>query len=721
MDMSGRSYKCWLQYAPIEDRTWREEAARCCAEIVSLGGGSGADVLRRSALDELKTGLSGMLGTVPRVRDRIGTGSALVLATAEELREAGIAPPPELERIGDEGFVIRTVPRGDERLILLAGRTGRGVLYAAYRFLALLAAGGTASLAGGVPGASADGSLNASAVGSSDISSAERLDRLDVAEAPVNGLRMINHWDNMDGSIERGYAGRSIFYRNHRIVDDLSRVRDYARLLASVGINAISINNVNVHDEETKLITDHLPDVARVADVFRAYGIRLFLSINFASPVQIGGLPTADPLDPDVRRWWAQVADNLYRAIPDFGGFLVKADSEFRPGPFTYGRNHADGANMLADALAPHGGLVIWRCFVYNCLQDWRDRKTDRARAAYDHFLPHDGQFRENVLLQIKNGPMDFQVREPVSPLFGGMSKTNQLLELQITQEYTGQQRHLCYLVTQWKEVLDFDTHAKGPGSTVARIASGSLFNRPLGGFAGVSNIGDDENWTGHLLAQANLYGFGRLAWNPALTAEDIAREWILLTFGGDEEVLRTVSRMLLESWNIYESYTAPLGVGWMVNPGHHYGPNVDGYEYTKWGTYHFADHHGIGVDRTVRTGTGYTAQYHPPVSDMYESLDTCPDELLLFFHHVPYTHRLKSGKTVIQHIYDTHFEGAERAAGLVEAWRTLEGKMDEERYRSVLERLMEQAEHAKEWRDVINTYFYRKSGIPDAHNRTIY
>lgn len=681
---TDRSYACWLQVERIGEPALRDSYARRCGEIAVVGEGA----VLHTAADELAAGIAAMLGDVPvRTAGQPRYARHLLLGKLQDLpAEIRVSLADAESRLGEEGYVIKTC--GDR--IVLAGNTDRAVLYAAFRLLRLMACG----------------------CGPEELS---------ILDKPANGLRMINQWDNMDGSIERGYAGKSIFYRNNRIVDDLTRVRDYARLLASVGVNAIAVNNVNVHDEETRLIDRHLPDVSRLADVFRAYGIRLFLSVNYASPVQIGALETADPLDPGVRKWWADIARNIYNAIPDFGGFLVKADSEFRPGPFTYGRDHADGANMLAEALGPYGGLVIWRCFVYNCLQDWRDRTTDRAKAAYDHFKGHDGRFKDNVILQIKNGPMDFQVREPVSPLFGAMTETNQLLELQITQEYTGHQRHLCYLVPQWKEVLDFETYAKGEGSTVAQIASGALYNRKYGGMAAVSNIGDDLNWTGHLLAQANLYGYGRLAWNPSLSSEEITREWIVQTFGPDPVVADTVSRMLLESWSIYESYTAPLGVGWMVNPGSHYGPNVDGYEYSKWGTYHYADHAGIGVDRTVRTGTGYTAQYHPPRSDEYESLERCPDELLLFFHHVPYTHKLKSGKTVIQHIYDSRFEGAERAQGLVEAWRSLRGRIDESRYNQVLERLEEQAEHAKEWRDVINTYFWRKSGIPDALGRKIY
>ncbi|MCL6549139.1 MAG: alpha-glucuronidase, partial [Alicyclobacillus sp.] len=480
----------------------------------------------------------------------------------------------------DEGFHIRSEQAGGGRRIVIGARTDRGLLYGVYHLLRQVQLG-------------------------------QKVDSLDITEQPKNPVRMLNHWDNLDGSIERGYAGRSIFFRDGQILTDNPRIPEYARLLASVGINAVAINNVNVHHAETELITTaRLPEVAKLADIFRSYGIRLFLSVNYASPMQLAGLDTADPLDPRVAAWWRDAAAEIYRHIPDFGGLLVKADSEGRPGPFTYGRDHADGANMLADAVAPFGGTVIWRCFVYNHLQDWRDRSTDRARAAYDHFQPLDGRFADNVILQIKNGPMDFQVREPVSPLLGAMPRTNQMLELQITQEYTGQQRHLCYLLPQWQEVVRFDTYVKGTGSTVAKAASGALHGRRLGGFAAVSNIGDDVFWTGHVLAQANLYGYGRLAWDPDLAADDIATEWTRLTFGSDERVVGTVVDMLMASWSIYESYTAPLGVGWMVNPNHHYGPNVDGYEYSKWGTYHFGDRDGIGVDRTQRSGTGYTAQY---------------------------------------------------------------------------------------------------------------
>ena len=565
--------------------------------------------------------------------------------------------------------------------------------------------------------------------------------------APATPLRMLDHWDNVAvhdvmGQVERGYSGGSIFYDDGDVRADLSRVEAYARLLASLGINRVAINNVNVHAREARLLTDDLGEVGRIAAVFRPWGIQVHLSVSFAAPMTLGGLSTSDPLDPEVAAWWAAAADRVWTAIPDFGGFVVKADSEGQPGPFAYGRDHADGANMLGAAVAPHDGLVHWRAFVYDHRQDWRDRSTDRARAAHDHFAPLDGRFADTVIVQVKYGPMDFQVREPVSPVIAAMPRTRIALELQVTQEYTGQQRHAVYLGRQWSEILNFDF---GGSRTVADLVAGS------GGFAAVSNVGDDEFWTGHPFAQANLYAYGRLCWDPHLDAIDLLDEWIRMTFpGAPDAVVDTLHTVLDESWETYERYTSPLGVGFMVRPGHHYGPDVDGYEYTPWGTYHFADRDGIGVDRTVATGTGYAGLYPSPWRETYENVETCPDELLLFFHHVPYTHVLHSGKTVIQHIYDTHFEGVERVERFVAAWRRIAGALsgdtpsgsgpsDGAASGSILpgadtpsdptarlvarvgERLDEQARSATEWRDQINTYFYRKSGIPDERGRQIY
>lgn len=548
----------------------------------------------------------------------------------------------------------------------------------------------------------------------------EPLDALDRTKAPLMPMRMLNHWDNMDGSIERGYSGESFFFANDQILVD-GRTRDYARLAASVGINAVVINNVNVKDAATWLITDrYLYKVRELSEVFAGYGIRLYMSLNYAAPVELGELDSADPLSDQVCAWWNQRMETVFGTVPNLGGFLIKADSEGRPGPFTYGRTHADGANMLAKAAAPYGGIIIWRCFVYNCMQDWRDYKTDRARSGYDNFVGLDGTFLDNVILQIKNGPMDFQVREPVHPLFGGLTKTNQILEVQIAQEYTGQQRHLCYLLPMFQEILQFRTHVKEEHDTVRDIVSGRTFGQHNCGMAAVANTGNDENWTGHDMAAANWYGFGRLCFEPELSAEEIAREWIRVTYGNDEQVEETLMFLLMSSWPVYESYTSPLGIGWMVTPNNHYGPSVDGYEYSRWGTYHRADHKGIGVDRS-REGTGYALLYREPNASVYNDKDKCPDELLLFFHHIPYTWKLRSGKTVIQHIYDSHFEGVEIVDEMADRFMELQGKVPDKAYKRMAERFLEQREHAREWRDQINTYFYRKSGILDERGRKIY
>lgn len=537
--------------------------------------------------------------------------------------------------------------------------------------------------------------------------------------SPASALRMLDHWDNVAvhpvmGQVERGYAGGSLFWANGRARGepaDLARVRAYGRLLAACGINAVAVNNVNVHATEAHLLTDRIGEVADIAGVLRPYGIRTHLSVTFAAPIVLGGLPTADPLDEAVCAWWAEATARVYEAVPDFGGYVVKADSEGRPGPFAYGRSHADGANMLAAALEPHGGTVHWRAFVYNHRQDWRDRATDRARAAYDHFVPLDGEFADNAVLQVKHGPMDFQVREPVSPLIGAMPRTRLAVELQATQEYTGQQRHVCWLGPMWSQVLQFRPEA---GVCVGELARGGL--------VAVSNFGDDPFWTGHPLAQANLFTFGRLAWEPDADPGRILDEWIRLTFTPGDTRLHAGLRAVLDgSWRTYEKYTAPLGVGWMVQPGHHYGPSVDGYEYSPWGTYHFADRDGIGVDRSVATGTGYAGQYAKSWAEVYESPDTCPDELLLFFHHVSYGHVLRSGKTVIQHIYDTHFEGVEEVEAAREVWASLADVVDPARHARVAERFEEQLRCAREWRDQVNSYFFRKSGVPDTHGRRIH
>jgi len=539
---------------------------------------------------------------------------------------------------------------------------------------------------------------------------------LEVREAPAMPIRWVDEWDNIDGSIERGYGGRSIFFEDGHVRADLAPVTEYARLLASIGINGCNLNNVN--NSSVFFTSEMLKEVARIADTMRPYGVRVSLSADIASPQKLGGLPTFDPLDPAVKKWWNDKVNEIYSLIPDFGGFTVKADSEGQPGPASYGRSPVDAANTLAAALAPHNGVVLYRAFVYNHHLDWTDPKADRARAAYDIFHPLDGKFAPNVIIQTKEGPIDFQAREPVSPLFGGIPHTNQSMELQITQEYLGQQRHLVYIAPMWKEVLDFDMRVAGDSTPVKEIIAGKTFNRKLGGMIGVACVGQN-GWLGSPLALANLYAFGRLAWNPDLKPEDIAAEWTRQTISTDPAVIHTVVNMLMRSWPAYEGYTGPLGLQTLTDiTGSHYGPNVEASERNGWGQWHKADHDGVGFDRTVATGTGYVGQYQPEVAKIYESAATTPDNLLLFFHHVPYTYKLHDGKTVIQYVYDSHYDGAEQAAQFINEWESLRRKVDPKLYKDVLARLEYQAGHAIVWRDAITQYFLKLSGIPDAQGR---
>ena len=589
------------------------------------------------------------------------------------------------DELGKEGYRIEKKGKAYE----IKGHFGQGLLYGMYALHRLLLAGDEG--------------------------------RIPFQSIPDQAIRMINHWDNFDGSIERGYAGDSIYYDQNAFRGDMELIRQYARLLASIGLNAVSINNVNVHRLETFFIEgEPLSEIKKISDVFGEYGISTFLAINYAAPMTVGNLMTADPLSADVAAWWEKVVVGIYKVIPRFAGFIVKADSEGEPGPFTYGRNHDEGANMLAKAIKPYGGLIIWRCFVYNCSQDWRDRSLDRAKEAYDIFMSIDGHFEDNVILQIKNGPVDFQIREPNSPLFGGLKKTNHILEFQITQEYTGHQKDLCYLIPMWKETLDYDT-LHGDKSTIKNILKKNSPNSNHSGIAAVGNVGMDVNWTGHKLAQANLYGYGRLVWDNELPSKEIAEEWIRLSFDIPKQEEEKIQEILLTSRDVYESYTCPLSVGFMCKPSLHYGVDIDGYEYDRWGTYHYADRSGVGRDRTEATGTAYTKQYSEIRFQEYENLSTCPDELLLFFHHVPYTHVLHSGKTVIQHIYDTHFEGVEKVEEYQAVWESLKDVLDVESYLNVRERLKKQYENAVSWRDQVNTYFYRKSGILDEKGRVIF
>ncbi|MBE7561271.1 alpha-glucuronidase [bacterium] len=645
-------YEAWLRYRPIDDPARLEYCRTYCREIVISSPSREWDAATR----ELVRGLSGLLDRRVAVLGAPTQSGAVILLVKRS--DLSLLSVDERERVRiAEGFIILSTQVEGKSVTVISAETQRGLLYGVFHFLRLVATG-------------------------------EPLEGLSISQQPAMPLRMINHWDNLNGVVERGYAGRSIFRWDQLPIGD-SRYTDYARMLASVGINAIAVNNVNAAVEVLR--SDMLEKAAVLAEHFREYGITLYLSVNFASPMRLGGLSTADPADPAVQGWWKAKAAEIYRLIPDFGGFLVKANSEGQPGPLDYGRTHAEGANMLGRALAPHGGSVIWRAFVYN------PRMADRAMESYREFAPLDGRFDANVAVQIKNGPIDFQIREPVHPLFGQLARTNTVLELQITQEYTGRSTHLVYLVPTWKEVLDFDTYTAGRGTTVSRVIAGRVFPYRICGMAGVSNVGQERNWTGHHFAAANLYGYGRLAWDPELSAESIAEEWARLTWGNDPVVVRTVVDMLLPSAAIYEKYTSPLGVGVLCN-GNHYDPRPASREY-----FHHADGLGVGFDRTRRSGSGYTQQYHAVNTRRFDSRATCPEELLLFFHHVPYTYRLKSGKTVIQHIYDTHYEGVEEARGLLEKWLALEGRVNPQRHREVRLRLEAQIAHAEKWREEIN------------------
>lgn len=661
-------------------------------QIRALGPGA----LEQSAKEELRRSLTSIFPTIDfehesnsgmSARVKAVLAGQTILGTVEEVRKAypDLPVPTDLEPQGY--WIYGNGSSGDGQLLVIVGADQPGILYGAFALLRAPAAGGIFNL-----------------------------HNHPLRSHPAMPIRWVDEWDNADGSIERGYAGRSIFFEGGRVRADLAPVAAYARLLASVGINGCNVNNVN--NATPFLEPGMLQGLARIAEAMRPWGVRLAISVDVASPQKIGGLSTYDPLDPAVKAWWAARVDAIYKLIPDFAGFTVKADSEGQPGPASYGRTPADAANTLAAALAPHGGVVLYRAFVYNHHLEWRDPKADRARAAYDIFHPLDGKFAPNVLIQTKEGPIDFQAQEPVSPLFAGLEHTSQAMEIQVTQEYTGQQRHLVYLAPMWQWVLNFDLRAGGKATLVKKIIAGQSFHQPLGGMVAVAGVGR-EHWLGSPLAMANLYAFGRLAWNPDLTASQIAVEWTRQTVSTAPEVVQTVGKMLLESWPAYLNYTGPLGLQTLTDiTGSHYGPNIESSERNGWGQWHKADHLGVGFDRTVATGTGFVGQYPPQVAKVYESTATTPDDLLLFFHHVPYTYKLHNGKTVIQYIYDSHYAGAAQAAEFVRDWASLKGRIDPALYANVLPRLEYQAGHAIVWRDAVTQYFLKLSGIPDETGR---
>ena len=673
----------WLRY-PRLTPTMASRYSQLPGSVVTLD----RSAVLKSAQAELMRGVQGMLGRTLQVNAGTSKQDAIVLGIGEQIYklDADLKTDPGLQ--GDAYELLSARVNGHAALVITAA-TDRGVLYGAFALLRKIAQG-------------------------------ESITTLHEVQMPSAPLRWINQWDNLDGSIERGYAGASIFFEDRQVRSDLTRAAAYARLLASVGINGCTVNNVNA--DIHVLDPSFIPQLARIADVFRPYGVHLGVAVNVSMPKQVGGLETFDPLDPKVAHWWQSKFDEVYRQIPDFGGVVVKADSEGQLGPAVYVRTPADAANVIARALRPHGGIAFYRAFVYNHHLDWNDPKADRARAAYDIFHPLDGNFDDNVIVQIKYGPIDFQVREPVSPLLGGLQRTNEAVELQITQEYTGQQRHTVFLVPMWKEILDFDLGVAGLHTPVKDVVAGGTFNRSLGGYVGVANVGLSTNWLANHLALANLYGFARLAWNPDLTSSSIAEEWTKLTFGDDPAVVHNVTAILLASWPTYESYTGVLGLQTLTNiTGSHYGPAPESQERNSWGQWIRAERDGLGMDRTVTTGTGFVGQYSLAVQKIYESPGNTPDDLILFFHHVPYTYRLHSGKTAIQSIYDSHYDGAAKAAEFVTTWQSLKGHIDDQRYSEVLSQLEYQSGHAVVWRDAINSWFYTVSGIPDDKARAGY
>ncbi len=668
----------WLRYAPLPARAAQQYKTIPHRIVVTS-----QSAVVHSAANELARGLHSLLGENLQIVSTLPGEDAFILGTPAEIRQ--LVPdwqPPS--PIAGEGFSLAQFAVQGHNDWVLAGGMDRGELYGVFHILEQLA---------------------------------QQKPLARDTEAPSSPIRWVNQWDNFDGSIERGYAGRSIFFDAGHVRSDLTRVSEYGRLLASVGLNGATVNNVNsnLHTLDPEMIRE----LARIADAFRPWGVRMSLAVDLSSPQAVGHLSTFDPLDPGVAAWWRKKVDEIYTAIPDFGGFVIKADSEGRVGPSKYGRTPAQAANTVARALRPHGGVVLYRGFVYNNHLDWNDLKADRARAGYDNFRALDGSFDRNVVIQIKHGPIDFQVREPVSPLFAALRHTNQAIELQITQEYTGQERHMVFLVPMWKVALDTDMRAQNRSTPVSEIVEGKSFHQPLGGFVGVANVGLDANWLHHPMAMANLYGFGKLAWNPELTTAEIVDSWTRLTFGNDPKVVFIVNGLQANSWRVYELYTGPLGIGTLTNIlGIHYGPGIESAERNGWGQWFRADNKGIGMDRTVATGTGYIGQYPPQLAKTYESLETCPDSLLLFMHHVPYDYLLHNGKTLVQYVYDSHYEGAALAASYVPRWKTLRGLIDDQRYYETLELFEYQAGHAVVWRDAVTAWFQHISGIPDKLGR---
>jgi alpha-glucuronidase len=663
-------YELWLRFAPPNDEARRRYFMRF-SRVVVEGKSATASIIR----EEMGSAVASIVGS-PMTYDGPARGDVVVGTPTNSETIRALGWEDELAKAGPEGFVIRTLV-GKRSGIAIASQGETGALYGAYHFLRLLA-------------------------------TAQPIDRLDILERPKVQLRMINHWDNMDGSIERGYAGRSLWQWNELPGTMSPRYVDYARANASIGINGTVVNSVNAN--VLVLTPDYLVKVAALADLWRPYGLRMYLSPNFAAPIRLGGLKTADPLDPGVIAWWKAKAEEIYKLIPDFGGFLVKANSEGQPGPKDYGRNHAEGANCLADAVGGHGGHVIWRAFIYD-----EDVDPDRAKRAYVEFTKLDGQFRPNVLVQVKNGAIDFMPREPFHPLFGALNKTPIIAEIQATQEYLGQAKHLVYLGTMWQEFLESDTYAKGKGSTVGKVIEGAVVPQRVTGLVSVLNPGLDRNWCGHHFSQSNWYASGRLAWNPELTALQIADEWTRMTFSNEEKTLETIRTMMMGSREAFVNYTMPLGLHHLIG-GNHYAPMPQNGKAPRadWTAtyYHQAAADGIGFDRTMK-GNKAVGQYFPPVRDMFDDLATCPEAFLLWFHRCSWDYKLKSGKTLWDGLCEKYQEGARQAAAMQTTWQSLAGQIDPQRHKEVADRLAIQVEDAAKWSEQIVRYFQEFSKRP--------
>ncbi len=666
-------YDLWLRYHRVQNPSLLNDYKRCIEGLKIGGSSASAGVLST----ELTSGINGLLGTTFTAADRIGE-NFIVAGTPGSISGMASSVCDKLRHTGSEGFVIESSKINGKHVTVIAGNTDIAVLYGAFHYLRLLQTG-------------------------------RSIHNLAIVSVPKLKIRILNHWDNLNRHVERGYAGQSI-WDWHRLPGYIDRrYIDYARANASIGINATVLTNVN--SNATVMTKPYIEKVAALAAVLRPYGIKVYLTARFSAPIEIGGLKTADPLDPHVRQWWTIKADEIYSSIPDFGGFLVKANSEGQPGPQNYNRNHADGANMLADAVAPHGGVVMWRAFVYSS-----ETPEDRVKQAYSEFKPLDGSFRKNVLLQVKNGPLDFQPREPFSPLFGAMPHTPLAMEFQVTQEYLGQGTSLVYLAPLYKEILDADTHVQGNGSTVAKVIDGSLDGHDLSGMAGVANIGSDINWTGHVFGQANWYALGRLAWDPALSPETIADEWLTQTFTGTSTFITTAKQMMMGARAAAVNYMTPLGLHHMMGTGHHYGPApwVSDAGRADWNPvyYHKADAQGIGFNRSS-TGSNAVAQYAPEVRAQYENISTCPEAYLLWFHHVPWDFTMNSGATLWEELCSKYYSGVDSVRAMQKQWAGLQRYVDRERFEHVSMLLAIQEKEAVWWRNACLLYFQTYSKMP--------